>query len=110
MTPTAAADRLARFLAKDGSDIVFRRYAGSGDARAIQAERTVRARVTGTSPGEKKIICGVVEIGDLLPLKEQSGNDVFVIDGREQQLKSIDANTRKIDDVLIGLNLVVDGK
>lgn len=58
MTPAAAIAMLDRSLAKNGEDIVIRRYVGSGDVR-VPLDVTVRAHVRGYLPNE--LVGGIVQ-------------------------------------------------
>lgn len=116
MKPAVAREMLDRFLAKDGEDVVVRRYVGAGEDRPF-SDTVARARVTGYAPvdivgnvqaGDRHVIMSIAALGALLPL-EQDGNDVLLVGGREQQIKYVDDRKRRINGELIGLELQVRG-
>lgn len=116
MTPAEAKQTLRAFLAEYGEDVIVRRYTGAGESRA-ETVVTVRARIVGYTPaeligaiaaGDRRVIMCIDGLEDLLPLS-LDGNDVIEVRGKEQSLKAIDDNTRRINGELIGLELQVRG-
>jgi hypothetical protein len=125
MTPVQALDSHRRFLAEDGGDITVRRYSSTGAARVVSAEAVARGRVVGYQPrelvggivqGDRKVIlindpaavvpAGKVALATMLPL---TTSDKLVIRGRETTIGGVDDETRRIQDVLIALELRVTG-
>jgi hypothetical protein len=126
MTPDEALDMHRRLLGEDGSGAVLvRRYAGKGAARAVVAEASALARVVmykpeqlvgGVIQGDRKVILlndpaasvasGQVALASMLPL---SNDDKLVISGREVAIQGVDDQTRRIQNVLIALEIQVRG-
>lgn len=124
MTPAAALRSHKQFIAEQGETIRVRRWSGVGAERG-KVEASVLARVTGYQPrelaggiiqGDIKVIIvndpaatvpdGCVSLQSLLPL---SSNDSLVIRGVERAIKGVDDNTRRIQGVLIGLDIQASG-
>jgi hypothetical protein len=126
MTPDDALDSHRNMMADAGSGtILVRRYAGKGVSRAVVAEASVLARVSMYKPeqlvggiiqGDRKAIVlndpaavvpsGKVALSAMLPL---SNDDKIVISGREVAIQGVDDQTRRIQDVLIALEIQVRG-
>ncbi|MCK1669434.1 hypothetical protein [Bradyrhizobium sp. 153] len=127
MTPAEALDSHRRMLAESGSGTVtVRRYAGKGAARAVAAEADALARVAMYKPeqvvgavvqGDRKAIVindpaaavpsGKVSLASLLPLSKHT--DALVIGGAEVSIEGVDDQTRRIQGVLIALEIQVRG-
>lgn len=126
MTPSQALASHRRLIAGAGSGaILVRRYAGKGVSRAVVAEASVLARIATYKPeqlvggiiqGDRKVIAlndpaaavpsGKVALSTMLPL---SNDDKLVISGREVAIQGVDDQTRRIQDVLIALEIQVRG-
>lgn len=126
MTPTQALASHRRLMVGAGSGtILVRRYAGKGVSRAVVAEASVLARVMMYKPeqlvggiiqGDRKAIVlndpaaavpsGKVALSAMLPL---TNDDKIVISGREVAIQGVDDQTRRIQDVLIALEIQVRG-
>jgi hypothetical protein len=102
-----------------------RRYAGKGVSRAVTAEASALARVAMYKPeqlvggivqGDRKVIVlndpaatvasGQVALATMLPL---SNDDKLVISGREVAIQGVDDQTRRIQGVLVALEIQVRG-
>lgn len=114
MTPAVALDSHRRFLAEGGEDIIVRRWSGPSGAR-VATDVTALARVMGylsreiVGPvlvGDRKVIMLVDTLGALLPLTTA---DKLMIRGREVAIKAVDDNTRRVQGVLIALEIQVAG-
>ena len=117
MTPDEAKDSYRRAMDVAGEQIVIRRYTGTGANRPF-FDATVRARVMGYEPHE---IVGIVQQGDRriillaedmvaaqIPLALTNGDKV-VIRGEELNIEGANDNTRRIQGVLIAIELQVRG-
>lgn len=127
MTPAEALESHRRLLAEGGSGTVtVRRYAGKGAARAVAAEADALARVSMYKPeqivgaviqGDRKAIVindpsaavpvGKVALATLLPLSKFT--DALVIGGSEVSVEGVDDQTRRIQGVLVALEIQVRG-
>lgn len=110
----ALADTKAEILSV-GEDVIVRRYAGTGAARAVAASATVKARVTGYEPaelvgaikqGDRKVIALAGELAALLPLRT---TDRIEIGGVECSVEYVDDRKRRISGVLIALEIAARG-
>lgn len=126
MSPDDALASHREMLAEDGSGAVLvRRYAGKGVSRAIVAEASALAKVIMYKPeqlvggivqGDRKAIVlvdpdaavapGQVALTAMLPL---SNDDKLVISGREAAIQGVDDQARRIQGVLIALEIQVRG-
>lgn len=97
-----------------GEDVIVRRYAGTGAARA-PSDVTTQARVMGYMPheivgsvklGDRKVIALADTLSAILPLRT---SDKIVIRGIECDIEAIDDNTRRIGGTLIALEIQVRG-
>ena len=113
-----------RMLDEVGEDVIVRRYTGSGTDRP-KIDVTCSGRVVGYSPDE---LTGVIQQGDrhiillaadvtapttdsppqslTLPIKS---SDKIVVRGRELQIISADDSTRRVDGVLIAIEIQARG-
>lgn len=127
MTPAEALESHRRLLAESGSGTVtVRRYAGKGAARAVAAEADALARVSMYKPeqivgaviqGDRKAIVindpsaavpsGKVALSALLPLSKHT--DALVIGGAEVAIEGVDDEARRIQGVLVALEIQVRG-
>lgn len=127
MSPDDALDMHRRLLADDGSGtVIVRRYAGKGASRAVVAEAEALARVAMYKPeqivgavvqGDRKAIvindpaaavsAGKVALASLLPLSKYT--DALVIGGAEVAIEGVDDQARRVQGVLIALELQVRG-
>lgn len=127
MTAAEALDMHRRMLAEDGSGTVtVRRYAGKGAARAVIAAADALAKVAMYKPeqiagavvqGDRRVIllndpearapAGKVPLSTLLPLSKHT--DALVIGGAEVSIEGIDDQTRRINGVVVALELQVRG-
>lgn len=126
MTPSEALDMHRRMITENGSGAVLvRRYAGKGVTRAVVAEASALARVMiykpeqlvgGIIQGDRKVILlndptasvagGQVALAAMLPL---SSDDKLVIGGGEATIQAVDDQTRRIQGVLVALEIQVRG-
>jgi hypothetical protein len=124
MTSAQALDRYRSALAEIGEDIEIRRYGGTGAARALLKRAAVRGRVLGLGAEElvgdvvqrtRKVLLvndpavaapGCVALSDLLPVT--TNDKMFFRDG-EVAILDVDDDTRRINGVLIALEIVVRG-
>jgi hypothetical protein len=125
MTSTHAIDRYRSALAEIGEDIEIRRYGGSGAARTLIKRAFVRGRVLGMGAEElvgdtvqrtRKVLLlidpaavvvpGCVPLLDLLPLH---ASDTLFFREREVAILDVNDDTRRINGVLIALEIVVKG-
>jgi hypothetical protein len=125
MTPSQALASHRQKMAELGEDIAVRRYAGTGAGRAIAQEAISRGRPVGR--GEKELVgqvtqryrkvilindpaadvpAGKVVLAELLPLRT---TDKLFFHGVEVGIVDIDDDTRRIQGVLIALEIMVDG-
>ena len=117
MTPAEAKDGYRRAMDVAGETIVVRRYTGTGPDRPY-FDASVRARVTKYEPHE---IVGLIQQGDRriillaedmvaaqIPLALTNGDKV-VVRGEELNIEGADDNTRRIQGVLIAIELQVRG-
>lgn len=121
MRPDQALASHRRMLAAVGEEVIVRRYAGKGAARAPAAEAAAMARVMGYQPkdivgavkqGDRKFILlndpaaavptGKVALGAMLPL---TSDDTLVVRGAEIAIIGVDDSTRRIAGVLIALEI-----
>jgi hypothetical protein len=125
MTPAEALDSYRRMMSGIGEDIAVRRYAGTGAARAVAQEAIARGRVIGGGSTElvgqvvqsyRKVIllndpaanvpAGKVTLSALLPLRTI---DKLFFRDLEVAIQDIDDDTRRIQGVLIALDIRVEG-
>jgi hypothetical protein len=125
MTPADALASYRRMMARAGEDIAVRRYAGTGAARAIAQEAIARGRPIGGGSTElvgqvvqryRKVIllndpdsiasAGKLALSALLPLRT---TDKLFFRDVEVGILDIDDDTRRIDGVLIALDVRVEG-
>jgi hypothetical protein len=117
MTPDEAKDSYRRAMDVAGEQIVIRRYTGTGQNRPY-FDAPVRARVMGYQPHE---IVGIIQQGDRkvillaedmiaaqIPLELGNGDRV-VIRGDELNIEGANDNTRRVQGVLIAIELQVRG-
>ncbi|MET3348311.1 hypothetical protein ABIF52_008692 [Bradyrhizobium japonicum] len=127
MTPAEALDSHRRQLAESGSGAVtVRRYAGAGAGRAVAAAADALAKVAMYKPeqivgavvqGDRKVILlndpaatiapGKVALSTLLPLSKHT--DRLVIGGAEVSIEGVDDQARRIQGVLVALEIQVRG-
>lgn len=127
MTPDRALASHRRLLAEDGTGTVtVRRYAGTGAGRAVAASADALAKVAMYKPeqivgavvqGDRKVILlndpaasvpsGKVALSSLLPLSKYT--DRLLIGGVEVSIEGVDDQTRRIQGVLIALEIQVRG-
>lgn len=127
MTPAEALESHRRLLAESGSGTVtVRRYAGKGAARTVIAEAQALAKVTMYKPeqvvgaviqGDRKAIvindpaaavpAGKVALATLLPLSKFT--DALVVGGSEVSVEGVDDQTRRVQGVLVALEIQVRG-
>lgn len=117
MSPEEAKDSYRRMMDAVGEEIVIRRYTGTGESR-VYFDAPVRARVTGFEPHE---IVGIIQQGDrkVILLAEdmaaaqipyELGNgDRVVVRGEELNIEGANDNTRRVQGVLIAIELQVRG-
>jgi hypothetical protein len=125
MTSDEALDQMRAQLAEHGEDIEIRRYAGTGNARGVADRAIARGRPLGmgsreligeTVQGTRKVIivndpiapvgAGCVALAAMLPL---STSDKLFFRNREVAISDIDDDTRRINGVLIGLDIMTRG-
>jgi hypothetical protein len=125
MTSAQTLDRYRAALAEIGEDIEIRRYGGTGAARTPLKHAAVRGRVLAMGADEligdtiqrtRKVILlndpaavaapGCVALSDLLPVT--TNDKLFFRDG-EVAILDVDDDTRRINGVLIALEIVVRG-
>jgi hypothetical protein len=101
-----------RTLARVGEDIIIRRYTSLG---AAHTDIVTRARIMGYAPdelvgtivqGDRKVIALTESLSALLPI---TTNDKVVVRGKELTIKAADDSTRRVNGVLIALELQVKG-
>jgi hypothetical protein len=114
MTPESATASYRRAL---GETVQIRRYTGTGSNRP-RFDVSVRARVAGYEPqqlvgsiqqGDRKVIVlaeDLINSGFALPV---TTNDKVVARGKELAILGVDDNTRRVDGVLIAIDLQVRG-
>lgn len=124
MTPADALDQLRRFTGEIGEDVGVRRYSGTGPGRSF-VEAVARARPWKSAPSElvgatvqrirtvimvvdpaATVPAGKVALSTLLPLRK---TDRLVIRGAEVAIENIDDDTRRVQGVLIGMDIQVEG-
>lgn len=112
-------------MARGCEIVTVRRYAGKGPARAVSMQADALARVVGYQPdelvgavqqGDRKAIVindpsatvpvGKVTLSTMLPL---TSDDKLVIDGREVAIVGRDDAARRIQGVVIAIELQVRG-
>ena len=125
MTAAQALDRYRSALAEVGEDIEIRRYGGTGAGRALIKRALVRGRVLGKGAEElvgdtiqctRKVLLandpaampapGCVALSDLLPL---TTTDKLFFRRGEVAILDVNDDARRINDVLIALEIVVKG-
>ena len=125
MTSAQTLDRYRSALADIGEDIEIRRYTGSGAARAVVKRVLARGRVLGMGAEElvgdtvqraRKVLLlndpaacaapGCLALSDLLPL---TTSDKLFFRSREVAILDVNDDTRRINGVLIALEIVVKG-
>ena len=103
-----------RALDRVGETLAVRRYSGDGHAPA-HVDTPVRGRVTeyqaneligSIVQGDRKVICLVDTINSVLPLTVA---DKIIVRGEELSIRSVDDNTRRVNGVLIALEIQVSG-
>lgn len=117
---TLSADIIADYgasLRRVGETVTIRRYSGSGDTRT-PTDVTAWARVAGYEPAE---LVGAVRQGDrklivlaedleggqiALPLRK---GDKAIVRGLELNIEAADDNTRRVEGVLVAIELTVRG-
>lgn len=118
MTPATAIGMLDRALARNGTVITLRRYAGEGTARTAE-DVTVRARVRdyepaelvgGIAQGDSEAVLSLTQIRaagwgapDHLPVR----GDRIVIGGRERAIEAVDPE--RIAGEVVRINVQVRG-
>jgi len=121
MTSTHAIDRYRSAFAEIGEDIEIRRYGGSGAARALAMRALARGRVLGMGAEEivgdavrqtRKVLLlndpaavaapGCLALLDLLPPARERYTLL-----REVAILDVNDDTRRINGVLIALEIVV---
>lgn len=124
MTPEQLKADYRMMLDNTGEDIIVRRYTGTGTNRP-KIDVPVRARVTGFAPRE---LTGTIQQGDrfivllaedvtvpttdsppqtlTLPL---SASDKVVVRGKELQVLAADDSTRRVQGVLIAIEIQARG-
>ena len=125
MTSAQTLDRYRSALAETGEDIEIRRYGGSGAARTLIKRALVRGRVLGMGAEElvgdvvqrtRKVLLlndpaatvtpGCLALLDLMPLT--TTDKLFFREG-EVAILDVDDDTRRINGVLIALEIIVKG-
>jgi hypothetical protein len=106
-------------LQKYGESITVRRYSGTGGSRT-STDYEARARVTEAQASElignlqqavRKIIILAEDLeaeGFSFPMVA-NGNDKIVVRGKEMTVTAVDDNTRRVQGVLIALDVTVSG-
>lgn len=116
MTPAEAIASHQAFIGEIGEDVIIRRFAGKGDARAAASTVTVKARVMGYEPheltgpivlGDKKAIAMAADLAALMPLRKDV--DTIEIGGVEHSIEYVDDRKRRIAGVLIALEICARG-
>lgn len=114
MTPAESLASHRAFLAELGETVIVRRYSGTGPSRP-HVDTATMARVMGYAPkdlvgsivqGDRRVIALVDALSAVLPL---TTSDKLVIRGREVAIKAVDDNTRRIQGVLIALEIQAEG-
>lgn len=114
MTPDNILAQYRIAMARVGEDVIIRRYSGTGAART-HSDVTTKARVMSYQPseltgevvqGDVKVIALVDALSGVLPLRT---TDFVVIRGAEKSIKGVDDNTRRVEGVLIALEIHVKG-
>jgi len=114
MTPADAKDQFRRMLAELGETVLVRRYSGLGAART-SVDTPTTARVVGYQAkdlvgaivqGDVRVITDPDPLAAILPL---TVDDKLVIRGVERAIKGVDDNTRRIQGVLVGLDIQAAG-
>lgn len=115
MSVASAKSAYARALREA---ITLRRYTGSGPSRPHFDAEMIRSRTVGYEPheliggvvqGDRKVIVLMEDIiarGFVLPV---TINDKIVIRGKELAILAVDDSTRRVDGVLIAIELHVRG-
>ena len=125
MTSAQTLDRYRSSLAEIGEDIEIRRYGGTGAARTLVERALVRGRVLGMGAEElvgnavqrtRKVLLlndpaavvapGCLALADLLPL---TTSDKLLFREAEVAILDINDDTRRINGILIALEIVVKG-
>jgi hypothetical protein len=97
--------------------VTVRRYSGSGATRT-HVDADARARVTGYAPhelngnivqGDRKVILYADDLIGGLVSQPITTNDKLVVRGRELAILAADDSTRRVEDVLIAIELQVRG-
>jgi hypothetical protein len=113
MTPAEHLTSLRGFMAEQGEDIFIRRY--SGVSPRTHVDTPARARTVNFAPfaivgsvvqGDRKMIVLVDGLSGILPVLT---SDKAIVRGKELAIVGVDDNTRRIQGVLIGLELQVRG-
>jgi hypothetical protein len=115
MTPAAVKASYARALKER---VTLRRYTGAGANRPRLDVENIRARTVGYEPhelvgnivqGDRKLIVyadDLIENGFVLPVTTA---DEVVVRGKPLAIKAADDSTRRVDGVLIAIELQVRG-
>lgn len=118
MTPAEAKASYRRTMKEAGETVTIRRYTAASGTPRPSVTKDVTARVTGYAPHE---LVGSIQQGDrrvivladdlatgavTLPIKK---GDKAVVRGRELNIESVDDSTRRVQGVLIALELQVRG-
>lgn len=117
MTPDQVKASYRRAVDEAGETITFRRYTGSGASRP-HFDADLRARVTGYAPdemvgeiqqGDRKIIALAEDlIAAQVPLDLRRGDKV-IVRGVEMNIEAADDSTRRLQGVLIALEIRARG-
>ncbi|TPL40692.1 hypothetical protein [Mesorhizobium sp. B2-4-6] len=119
MTPNEVKADYRAFLAEAGdTDVVIRRYTGSGADRPFTDTPSLLARVVGYDPkelvgpiqqGDRKVIVfadDLVDAGFELPVRR---GDKVVVRGEELNIEAADDSTRRVAGVLIAIEIRARG-
>lgn len=115
MTPEAAKSTYRRMLDQVGETVFIRRYAGAGPSRP-RVDATVTARVTGYDEkdfvgsiitGDRKVIVLAQDLIDAQFALPVLTSDKVVVRGKEMAIIAADDSSRRIDGVLVALELQV---
>lgn len=117
MTPDQCKSAYRRALAIAGEPVAIRRYTGTGQNRPY-FDAEVRARVTDFEPhelvggivqGDRKLVALAEDLERAqfpLPLKK---GDKAIVRGRELSIEAPDDNTRRVQGVLVAIEMQVRG-
>jgi hypothetical protein len=119
VTPDEARASYDRMMNGVGETVTIRRYSGTGGSRTY-TDYAARARVMEFQPSElvgnltqgaRKLIVIARDLetaGFTFPLLP-NGNDKIRVRGKEMTVQAVDDNTRRVQGVLIALDVVVNG-